>query len=279
MSDPGSRRLRLAPAALVIVAGAAASAGTISAAPAWAKGLGPTRPGPHPAMTTCSVVMRLSWKGMLDAGRLQVDFAPKGVRKSGRFVTRANANSLGPAAGLFPYSGSMWSEVYPSSLRPRLFSGTETDRRETTVTTCRYFSNRVVCTQSTTPRGKSTPKLRTETFRFAPVHDLFSAILLIRSQKLADGDTARLVIQPFRSPYLLKVKVLGHEKHLDRPSIKMSIELRKIDRKTLALKPYKKMKREAILWLSDDKDRIPLEFRAPVFIGDVRATLSGFTKP
>jgi hypothetical protein len=38
------------------------------------------------------------------------------------------------------------------------------------------------------------------------------------------------------------------------------------------------MKRDATLWLSDDTDRIPLEFRAPVYIGDVRAVLTSFKK-
>jgi len=29
------------------------------------------------------------------------------------------------------------------------------------------------------------------------------------------------------------------------------------------------------MWISDDTDRIPLEVRAGVFIGDVRVTLTG----
>ena len=278
MNDPGPRRFRRTPAAIWIAAGVALSAGCVAAAPAWQKTLGPTKPGAHPAMPSCSITLRLSWKGMLDAGRLSIDFAPKGVHKPGMFVTRATATSLGPAAGLFPYKGSMWSEIHPSSLRPRFFSGTETDRKETVVTTNRYHSNRVECVEVTTPKG-GTAKTRSEIFHFSPVYDIYSAILLVRSQKLADGDTIRLVIQPFRTPYLLTVKVHAHELHLGRKSIRMGVSLSKIDRKTLALKPYTKMKREATLWLGDDADRIPLEFRAPVFIGDVRATLSGFTKP
>ena len=55
--------------------------------------------------------------------------------------------------------------------------------------------------------------------------------------------------------------------------------MRKIDRKTLELLPYKKLKRDATLWLSDDADRIPLELRAAVFIGDIRATLTSHRKP
>ena len=55
--------------------------------------------------------------------------------------------------------------------------------------------------------------------------------------------------------------------------------MRKIDRKTLELLPYKKLKQDAHLWLSDDADRIPIELRAAAFIGDVRATLTAHHKP
>jgi hypothetical protein len=54
--------------------------------------------------------------------------------------------------------------------------------------------------------------------------------------------------------------------------------MRKIDRKTLELLPYKKMQSDATLWLSDDDARIPVEFRAAVFIGDIRATLADYQK-
>jgi len=42
--------------------------------------------------------------------------------------------------------------------------------------------------------------------------------------------------------------------------------------------PYKKLKKPVTLWLSDDADRVPLELRAAVYIGDVRAVLTNFSK-
>jgi hypothetical protein len=54
--------------------------------------------------------------------------------------------------------------------------------------------------------------------------------------------------------------------------------MRKIDRDTHTLVKYKKLKKPVILWLSDDSDRIPLEIRASVYIGDIRAVLTGHTK-
>jgi hypothetical protein len=38
------------------------------------------------------------------------------------------------------------------------------------------------------------------------------------------------------------------------------------------------MKRAATLWLSDDEHRVPVELRAAVFIGDVRAVLTDFRR-
>ncbi len=54
--------------------------------------------------------------------------------------------------------------------------------------------------------------------------------------------------------------------------------MRKIDRATHELQPYKKLKKPGTIWLSDDAERIPLELRAAVYIGDVRAVLTSFTK-
>lgn len=109
---------------------------------------------------------------------------------------------------------------------------------------------------------------------FAPVHDLFSAMLFVRSQKLEKGDNITLVAQPFATPYLIRIHVVDHVLHKQQPAIHLRLAMNKINRDTLQLDPYKKMNREASLWLSNDKQRIPLELRASVFIGDVRATLT-----
>ena len=107
---------------------------------------------------------------------------------------------------------------------------------------------------------------------------MFSAILWIRSQRLAPGDDHTLLLLPFKSPYLLNVKVEAKEQHLGRDALRLSVALRKIDRKSLTLGNYKKLRKPVTVWLSDDADRIPIELRAAVYIGDVRAVLTGFRK-
>ena len=99
-------------------------------------------------------------------------------------------------------------------------------------------------------------------------------MLHVRSQTLNIGDKLTLVVCPFKTPYLLRIKVIAHETHNGRDAIRLNVGMQKIKTSTLELRSYKKLKQDATLWLSNDADRIPIEFRAAVFIGDVRATLS-----
>lgn len=246
--------------------------------PAWKKDISPPEFGSHPRIKSSVLDLKVSWNGMVDSGKLQVKFDQKDAGKPNAYVVTSSATSLGLASGIFPYSSNFWSELDPVSLQPRLFNAVETDSEETTTTTVRYSPNRVACKETTQPLPKGSSKTIDRTFEFAPVFDIFSAMLYIRSQKLDAGDEVNLVVQPFKNPYLIKVKVQSRELHLDRKAIRLTVGMRKINGKTLELLPYKKMKKEATLWLSDDDDRIPIEFRAAVFIGDVRATLTNFQK-
>ncbi len=250
-----------------------------TAEPAWKNELTSTEPGSWPKLPHCTLDMQVSWKGMLNAGRLRIEFAPKDAEKPGLFVVRSSAASTGPASVLFPYQSHFWSELDPSSLKPRFFHAVETDHRETVTTNARHYKDRVETWEITQAlHNKTAPVHSKRVFHHAPVFDIFSAMLHVRGQKLEAGDAITLVIQPFDNPYLLRVKVLGREIHCDRKTIRLSVGMRKIDRKTLELRPYKKMKGDATLWLSDDEDRIPVELRAAVFIGDVRAVLTDFRK-
>lgn len=252
---------------------------TVSAAePAWKAELTPPSPGSFPSLEPCTLDLQLSWKGMLDSGRIRMEFSPRDVSKPGATVVRSSARSLGPAAALFPYENHFWSELDPVSLRPKLFRAVETDKSETVTTTTRHFPDRVECAETTRITSSGVEKKKDRVFMASPVFDIFSAMLHVRSQKLDVGDRITLLVHPFDTPYLLRVAVTAREKHLGKDAIRLSVGMRKIDRKTMELIPYKKMKSDATLWLSDDKDRVPIEFRAAVFIGDVRAVMSGFRK-
>ncbi|MGL5016603.1 MAG: DUF3108 domain-containing protein [Luteolibacter sp.] len=250
----------------------------LQAAPAWKSELTSPAPGPFPQISPTVLDLSVSWNGTIKAGTVRVEFAPPDVRKPGNFVVRSTAASQGAAAVLFPYQTNFWSEMDSSTLLPQLFHASETDDEEKVDTTVRYFPTRVESREinQLLKTGKITQTDRS--FHFAPVFDIFSAMLHVRSQKLDAGDKMTLVVRPFGTSYLLKVHVVGRERHQGRDAIRLSVGMRKIDRKSLELLPYKKLKRDATFWLSDDAERIPLEMRAAVFIGDVRATLTSHRK-
>ncbi|MGL4398933.1 MAG: DUF3108 domain-containing protein [Luteolibacter sp.] len=248
------------------------------AAPAWKGELTSPAPGPFPKLSPTVLDLSVSWNGMIKAGTVRVEFAPPDVRKPGNLIVRSTAASQGAAAALFPYQTNFWSEIDTATLRPQLFHASETDDQEKIDTTVRYFPTHVENRETSTllKTGKTTRTYRT--FHFAPIFDIFSAMLHVRSQKLDAGDKITLVVRPFGTSYLLKVHVLGRERHQGRDAIRLSVGMQKIDRKSLELLPYKKLKRDATFWLSDDAERIPLEMRAAIFIGDVRATLTSHRK-
>ncbi|MEO5716327.1 MAG: DUF3108 domain-containing protein [Luteolibacter sp.] len=247
--------------------------------PAWKSELTSPALGPHANLAPTVLDFELSWNGTIDSGKLRIEFAPADAKKPDAYVVRSSASSLGAAAALFPYKSNFWSELDPATFRPKFFHSVEIDQSENVTTDVRHFPDRVECSETTKVLKTGVAKTSDKVFKFAPVFDIFSAMLHIRSQKLDEGDKIALVVCPFKTPYLLRVSVKGREVHNGRDSIRMTLGMRKIDRKTMELLPYKKLKQDATLWLSDDDDRVPIEFRAAAFIGDVRATLTGNRKP
>ena len=85
------------------------------------------------------------------------------------------------------------------------------------------------------------------------------------------------VVQPFDRPYLVTFSVAGREKRKVRgtahDTIKLDVKIRKIDRKTLALGSFKKM-RKATIWVSDDAWRLPVEAHADIFVGFISAAIT-----
>jgi Protein of unknown function (DUF3108) len=269
--DSPSARSRFFGCALFLVS-------CLHAEPSWKAQLTSPLPGPFPKPAPTSLTFQVSWNGTINAGTVRIEFAPPDVAKAGSYIIRSSAASQGAAALLFPYQTNFWSELAPTTLRPRFFHAAETDHRETVTTTVRHSPNRVESQEITQQLKTGVCKQTDQVFEWNPVFDLFSAMLHVRSQKLEVGDPINLVIHPFDTPYLLRVKVLGREIHQGRKTIRLTVGLQKINRNTSELIAYKKLKQDATMWLSDDADRVPVELRAAAFIGDVRATLVGFKK-
>ena len=239
----------------------------------WKSEVTPARLGPHPKITPQKFDYRLSWNGMLKAGELSFIFGKPDPKFPSDYIARAHGGSTGVASKLYNHKVALVSRLDPATLRPRAYVGVQDEGDEVNTTRSTWAGTQVRIEQTIRlPKSGKQAKADSE-FRFTPVHDLFSAMLHVRSHKLADGDTLTLAILPFDKPYLMRVRVLGREKFEKRDTIKLDVSIQKIDPKTKKLLPYKKMKKST-LWLSDDANRIPVELRSEVFIGDVRMSLA-----
>jgi hypothetical protein len=70
---------------------ATASLQLSNAEPVWKNELTSPEPGSWPKLDPCTLDLQVSWKGMLNAGRLRIEFAPKDAVKPYLFVVRSSA--------------------------------------------------------------------------------------------------------------------------------------------------------------------------------------------
>jgi Protein of unknown function (DUF3108) len=236
----------------------------------WKDQLAPATLGSHPRLAPTKLTYTLSWNGAVDAGTVTFRFGLPS-KDPAVYEVDGQASSIGFAKKLFNYSVNMQGHLRQDTLQTISFSGAENDNGETKSTKSVWSPTQVTATvdEWTKKKGNTT---QVRTFAFQPTYDILSALLQVRSQPLKDGSTLLYPVMPFDKPYLVRVYVMGREKFKGRDTIKLSVSLQKINPKTLDLAVYKKMT-SSTLWITDDAERIPLELRSEVFIGDVRATL------
>ncbi|HEY8962612.1 MAG TPA: hypothetical protein VIM57_10450, partial [Luteolibacter sp.] len=93
--------------------------------PAWETTLTDATPGTYPKLAPCRLEYRASWKGLIDAATMQMEFGNPANAKPGMFVVTSTSQSLGAAAALFPYKHWYWSELDAATLKPKLFHSVE----------------------------------------------------------------------------------------------------------------------------------------------------------
>lgn len=248
---------------------------TALAEPDWASTLTKTTPGLL-KVPACVLDFELGWNNSIKAGTARVT-----VQEAGESYWRATAqaSSTGFARTLWTYDCTMSSIIRRDTLHPIFMQHSETDRSET----CRYrvsFQPKRVITESTILPKEGAASASTFVCGFSPVEDLLSIILFVRGLPLANGDSVTRVVQPWDKPYLTTFEVLGREvlevEGKQKPCIKLAVKIRKIDRDSLTLSSYKKMK-TATIWVSDDEERLPVEMRAEIFVGFMSCRLIGKT--
>ncbi len=247
-------------------------AATANADTSWIKKVKPFKNGPHSALKPQKLEYKLSWKGTIKAGSITFEFNKKDKRYPGLDISQAYGRSQNLAYAVFPYHFSMTSFAKSGTHQPIIFVADEKDKREKVKTTNNFRANGVTHSSTKDKFIDNTIKKRDHLFKFPNAHDPISAIQYIRRQTLNNGEKLHLCLHPFRSPMFCEITVLGRENHNGRACIKLDVKLNKINKETLKLEDYSKLKK-ATLWISDDADRVLTELRSQVFIGDVRAVL------
>lgn len=124
---------------------------------------------------------------------------------------------------------------------------------------------------------------RWKRLKVQPVRDIVGAMFFIRSQPLKDGEKVGLIAFPGDSPYLVEVEVEKRESITiggkPRPAIKLGFKLQKIETKNGGHLVQHKKFRNGTVWLSDDKDRIPLRAEVNIFVGFVYGELKSVSFP
>lgn len=244
---------------LLWVAFAAAASGE-----EWRATLTPKRPGDFPPLRALKASYTFGWTA-ITAGRVETEF----TRKAGLCQLKASGGSTGAARALWRLDTQATSTVRAATLLPERLVQAEQYVDEKRTTTVCYGPEGAVRTRVREPKDKDSGK--TKRCKFAPMHDLHSALLFIRSQRLRKGDVVRLVVYPGADPYLAEIEVLGREKiravGKEWPAIKLALRLKTIT-KEFGVESHRKFK-SATGWLSDDSDRLLLRIETDVMIGHV----------
>lgn len=231
----------------------------------WRASLTPPQPGKFPPPRPLRAHYVFGWSAF-DAAELQADFSQG---KAGFLQLKAKARTVGPVRALWRLDADHNSRIRAADLQPVTLVQSESYSDETLKTSVTFGPEGVSRKRASTPKSKDSGK--TKRFKFAPVYDLHSALLFIRSQPLKPGDKVRLVTYPAAQAYYTEVEVLGREMITlgkeKRPALKLGLRLQKIN-KQLQLEPHKKFHR-AYAWIGDDADRLLLKVEADVMIGKV----------
>ncbi|MEM7012415.1 MAG: DUF3108 domain-containing protein [Verrucomicrobiota bacterium] len=246
---------------------------------AWKDTISTMPPGDFPMLEPCTLQFNVSWNGVVKAGQADIKFkvAEDGDHR-GALETSGEAKSTGVARALWPYKAKIRSVVDSKTLKPIFIQQAEMDRQEQNHYETKFIGDFIFNKHVMTP-NEGERERKEKVYETGPrMHDLVSAILYIRSFPLdEDGKTYRMVTFPFNSRYLVELTQEGREQFKYRgekvDSIKFDVVIKKI-MKNDDLKSYEDKVKKAHVWVSDDDLRLPLELRAEIFVGSVRATLA-----
>jgi len=232
-------------------------------------------PGSFVALRPASFHYAFGWSG-LTAAEADVEFNKS---PDGQCVLDFSAKTTGIVRSMWKLDAVAASACNPVTFRPAKLTQMEIYKDKKVTTVVDFLAD-----GPTRLRKLEPPELGSTTkakFNFPEVHDLNSAVLFIRSQRLEQGDTVRLCVFPASAPYLTTVTVIGREKikvaGREWEAIKCDLQLSRIE-DDFRLTPHKKFKK-ATTWISDDSDRLLLKIDTEIFVGTIWAELQSASFP
>lgn len=232
-------------------------------------------PGSFTKFTPAVMRYAFGWSG-LTAAEAE---AATSLSPDGNCVLDMTAKTTGIVRTMWKMDAHAISLFDPVAFRPLKVTQTETYKKKAVTTVVDYLADGPVQTQKQEPPDPSPRAARS--FRFPHVHDLNSAILFVRSQSLAQGDSVKLCVYPGNAPYLATVTVTGRERlnvaGRGWDAIRCDLQLDGIA-EDFKLRPHSRFKK-ATAWMSDDDRRLLLKISAEVQVGSVWAELQGVDFP
>ena len=238
------------------------------AALSWEATLTKDPPGNFPDLRPVRTTYHFGWSGFT-AGTGDVRFSKVADK---RFQLDANGGTTGLVRALWKLDATYHGIANGETLRPIESKQVEAYRHKKIITELKFTDSGVSRIRN---EGSPTESAKLRPFNFPGLFDLHGAMLYLRSQPLSDHSIYRLVVYPATSAYVATVTVLGRERITVHAgsynAIKFDLQLKRIGKK-FELEPHRKFRR-AIVWISDDENRIPLRIEAQIFVGTVFAEL------
>jgi hypothetical protein len=236
------------------------------AAEPWRERIGPETPGPFSPVRPFSGEFRFGWS---DIGAASAEAR---LWYSGdKILVEVKGGTNGLARTLWQLDARHKAIILKDGLKPVAFEQTERYARKKVRTEAVFKPDGLWRIRAVTSDPKNVP--RWKRIKVEPIRDIISAMLLIRSQVLNDGDRIGIVAFPGDAPFLVEVTVAKHEQiriaNKLRKTIKLDFQIQRIDTKNKGrLAPHGKFKNGTV-WISDDENRIPLRAEVYIFIGYV----------
>ncbi|HEY5705487.1 MAG TPA: DUF3108 domain-containing protein [Terrimicrobiaceae bacterium] len=255
--------MKLSSAVVLLAAGALT---ICHSAEPWSDRVGPETPGPFPLVRPFSGEFRFGWSDIGAAG------AKARLWYSGEeIIVEVEGGTNGLARTLWQLDARHKATILKEGLRPLAFEQFEKYAKKTVRTEAVFKPDGLWRIRAVRPDPKNVAKWKR--IKVEPIRDIISAMLLIRSQALNNGDKIGVVAFPGDAPFFVEVNVAGRDQVRIAGSlqnaIKLDFQIQRIDVKNKGrLAPHGKF-RSGSVWISDDENRIPLRAEVNIFIGYV----------